>query len=429
MSDKPPGPKHDDFSPTPIVLDLEPAPAPAVLPTPSALEPPPAPPAAQPAAPPAEPPAAPPADPPAPEIPPITLDDLFAAPKPDEPPVAEPPVAEPPEAGDVPALLRRQLKDQKKEWADIVAAKESALQAAEDRNKSLQQEAALANPLLDESVVAAQGGMEAEITRIAKSLGSPAAARKFLENARLYADEYSKLGDIYEEGYDLRHEDFKQKLKDDLGPNSDEILRNMPKVDEMRQAMDTAVQNANSVSIDTQRDRANKAYSDSAKLFNSAVTSTLSFSDELQGLDPYAAQNVVAKMIENVPGFGDISTTLLENLKQSLIPPKPIAPEDSQSLSGEERRMKEQDRYQVFQQNFTEIQKLIPLAFHSMQLVPILTRSLTASKAETARLVAADPAPGPAHGEPPTPALAPNGPPPRAGEEFRPITKQELLGE
>lgn len=348
------------------------------------------------------------------------LVDLFAEEDPVPAPVS--PTSTPDDDEGLPARLRQQLKEQKAEFE----ARQKELQSAADAYKAerdqVRNEMVISNPLLDEGVQRANEAMTTEIDRIARSLGDPAAARKFLEQAKTYADNYSGLGNIYDPGYDEKFAKFREDINRDFGDAAPTVLASMPRVEEMRSAMENAVQAANSTSVDTQRQRQMQSHQEATALFQAAVDKTLVYSDELTKIEPYAAQNVVATMMEKIPHFKEISDKTIPRLKEALLPPKPILPEDAPSLSAEERNLKEQERYAAWQQQSNQIQQLIPLAFHAIPAVEVLARTLAETRKKLNALVGDSPqpvAPGAVSATPRVPVPEPDG-------TIRPITLEEI---
>ena len=356
------------------------------------------------------------------------LNDLFL--QPEVPAAIEAVAPENPDAPeeplDLPARLRNELKTQKQAHEDAVKELAAARKALADENEALRKEMVVNNPLLDENVQTANAAMEGEITRIAKSLGNPAAARKFVENAKVLSDQYGSLGDMYSEGYDERFNKFREHLAQEFGNTSDVLMAAMPRVEELRGAMDQAVANANNLSVDTVVNRQLQAHDEMSNLFSNSVKSTLSYNEELQKVDNFATQNVVAKMIEQIPHFKEISDKLLPNLKASLLPPKPITAEDAPSLSAAERQQKQTERMAQYNANSQEVMKLIPLAFHCLHTTPILARSLAEAHDKLKAVVKDSPTPT---GNPFQQQSAPAPAPAPADGKIRPINHADLYAD
>ena len=342
---------------------------------------------------------APPVDSGAPAPPAVDLEGLFSDDKPVEtvaPPTdpAAPPVEI--EPTDVPSQLRKQLKEQKKQFEE------------------------------ERSALEAKTALETEIGKVAKTLSNPAEARRFLESAKTMSDAYGELGDIYSDGYDERHAMFRQNLEQNFGDSSDVLLRAMPEIDELRSSMDKAVESANSNSMNTIQQRQLQSHDDHVKMFRNAVATTLTFNDQLKEVDPYAAQNVIAKMTEVLPSFNEGSKDLLKSLEQAMTPPRPILPEDAPSLTPTERGIKEQERFTQYQHDSAQVLQLVPLAFHALRALPFFAEGLATEKAKTKALSRDSPNPSTNLGAQVRPYAPVQSSDPQAGP--RRISKEELLG-
>ena len=426
MSDTPapPASKDPPFKPSEITFeDLhneptapEPAPAPAPVPVPepaAVVEP-------EPAAPAPTVPEATEPEPVADPLGPINLADLLAEPEPAAPAPTEP------DPTDVPGILRKQIKTQKKEHEEAMEEWQRKVNDAEARADEVQKELVVQNPLLDKTVLQANEDLNTEIKAIARGIGAPDAARKFLEKAKVFSDQYAKLGDIYSDGYDERYASLQESMRSELGSKAEHVMQNMPRLEDLRTKMEQAVQSASSSSGSMQLDRASKLHTESTSAFNRAVGETLEFNEELAKEDQFAAQNIVAKAREAIPHFKEISDTLMGGLREAMIPPRPLLAEDVPTMSQDQREEANRGRAQAFGQSYQRLQELTPLAFNAMQMVPILARSLAQEKAKNKQLMGEQPAPTPKFGDPsPVPAAPkPGAETPKKG--FSPINPEEL---
>ena len=372
---------------------------------------------------------APPVDSGAPAPPAVDLEGLFSDDKPVEtvaPPTdpAAPPVEI--EPTDVPSQLRKQLKEQKKQFEEERAALEAKATTSAEEAVALRGELQVQDPLITLEVVEAKTALETEIGKVAKTLSNPAEARRFLESAKTMSDAYGELGDIYSDGYDERHAMFRQNLEQNFGDSSDVLLRAMPEIDELRSSMDKAVESANSNSMNTIQQRQLQSHDDHVKMFRNAVATTLTFNDQLKEVDPYAAQNVIAKMTEVLPSFNEGSKDLLKSLEQAMTPPRPILPEDAPSLTPTERGIKEQERFTQYQHDSAQVLQLVPLAFHALRALPFFAEGLATEKAKTKALSRDSPNPSTNLGAQVRPYAPVQSSDPQAGP--RRISKEELLG-
>ena len=429
MSDttNPPPAKEPPFKPSEITFDdLHNEPPPVPAPVPTAVPPP----VQEPLREPVSVPVSEPANKPAPattepepiveQLSPISLDELLKE------PAAPAVVTEDTVPTDVPGILRKQIKTQKKEHEDAMQEWQDKVNAAEAREAEARQELVVQNPLLDEKVLKANDDLNTEIKAIARGIGAPDAARKFLEKAKVFSDQYAKLGDVYSDGYDERYAQLQESMRSELGSKAETVMQNMPRLEDLRTKMEEAVQNASSSSGSMRLDRAAKIHEESTTAFNRAVSDTLEYNDELAKEDQFATQNIVAKMREVVPHFKEMSDSLMTGLRDSMIPPKPLLAEDVPTMSQEQRDQANNGRVESFGKNYQRLQELTPLAFNAMQMVPILARSLAEERAKNKQLMGEQPAPSAQFGNPsPAPKVLPPGTEtPKTG--FRPIDQAEL---
>lgn len=376
---------------------------------------------------------------PAPDAPPVPaapekpeskagLDGLFG-----EPPAPAPtPDSQdtPPEDKGLPAALRAQIAQTKKEKLELEqqleAVQENARKEYDELKaafESYQRDTAITDPTQAPEVVQAATSFENTVTKVSKTL-PPNVARTFLKNAKSLVDQFSQLGDLHDPDYDKRYEELQNRMKQNFGHHADEVMKSMPSLDEMASRVKDAVRMATEVSGDVQRTRSLKTHQQSAQTFDAAVRETLSFSEELAAADPFSARNVVASMISQSPEFQERSQKLLGYLRQGLVLPGPLSAEAVKGLTQDQIREAEANIHGSFAGASSEIYQNTALAYHSMLALPGVTKMLKEYKDKYEALLASSPSEGPRAGRVDTPPAAKKD---EAPDGMRPITMEEIM--
>lgn len=360
----------------------------------------------------------------------INLQSLFGPPseKPADPPA--PNADEKPDAS-VPALLRAELSKKNNElkqleakWKGELAEKERLLQEQADQFDTFRRELSVTDPSLSPEVATASDNLNRQIDKIVKTL-PPTQAREFTKNAKPLIDEYSNLGGINDAGYDDRHEALRSKLVKQYGQYADDVMRNLPNLEERANEIKQAVSNASSMSSDVLADRARKTHKESLTQFEDALTRTLTHSDELAKADPFASRNVISALIDGSPEFKETSERLVNFLKMGMVPPQPLSPEAESGMTPDQKKLAVHQQAEAYQRASQEIFQNAPIAYHALASLPIVTKAYHDLKKQYDALLGSSPSESRQSGpenQQPTPQANdnPNG--------LKPITLAEISG-
>lgn len=357
------------------------------------------------------------------------LDGLFGE------PATPPPVEEgqdpPAEDKGLPAALRAQIAQTKKEKLELEQQLEAITEASRKEYDDLKAEfesyrrdTAITDPTQAPEVVQAATSFENTVAKVSKTL-PPNVARTFLKNAKSLVDQFSQLGDLHDPDYDKRYEDLQNRMKQNFGHHADEVMKSMPSLDEMASRVKDAVRMATEVSGDVQRTRSLKTHQQSAQTFDAAVRETLSYNEELAAADPFSARNVVASFLAQSPEFQERSQKLLGYLRQGLVLPGPLSADAVKGLTQDQIREAESNIHGSFAGASSEIYQNTALAYHSMLALPGVTKMLKEYKDKYEALIASSPSEGPGAGrvDNPPPASKKD----EAPDGFRAITMDEIM--
>lgn len=402
------------------------------------------------------------------EVTPITLDEIKGDITPDSPPEKSPEVQPPPsqadqkpkegeeapdfaslfsaeekpkeegtevapaDKADLPAHLRAQLSRKSQEMREAEARYQADLaerdrQIAElnDQFDLFRREVSVTDPQLAPEVVQASSEMTRSIERISKTL-PPAAAREFLKNAKGLVEEYSSLGGINDQGYDERYEAFRGKLTKGFGGYADDVMRQLPGLEDKVAAIKQAVQAASNNSGDILAQRALKSHKESMGLFQNSLEATLTPSAELSKADPYASRNIISGLIQGSPEFKEVSERLVGFLEKGMVPPAPLSKEAEAGMTPEQKQQTIRQQGQEFQNVSQEIFRNAPIAYHALAALPIVTKAYHEAKRQLDALAGLSPVETRKSGE----ADASSEPKNEASVDgFRPITMEEILKE
>lgn len=343
----------------------------------------------------AAPPVQPPAPAPAPAAPSIEEDPLafLNAPKPAETLESPPDPNEPPAPND-PKWYREAIAAQKTRYdTEIQAARaeaEQARQAAEEHARQLEQirsEASLVDPSLSPEVTAVSNRLTGQIQDTARLL-PPASAREFIKTGKNLIEKYSKLGEVFEDGYDERYNELRKEVQTTYGKDTDEVWRNLPQLARTVNEMKEQIQRVSGNSDDVIYGRMERVYLEANKSLDEILDTTLSYSEELARGTPFAPQNIIARLMEGVPEFKTQSEQLKKFLKDTLIPPRPIPKATLATMTPAERAEAQNRHAMAHQASYQALHRQIPLALHTMTALPMLANMLNQKNAEIKRLQA-----------------------------------------
>lgn len=333
---------------------------------------------------------------------------------------------------DLPAHLRAQLSRKSQEMREAearyqadLAERDRQIEELKDQFDLFRREVSVTDPQLAPEVVQASSEMTRAIDRISKTL-PPAAAREFLKNAKGLVEEYSSLGSINDQGYDERYEAFRGKLTKGFGGYADDVMRQLPGLEDKVAAIKQAVQAASNNSGDILAQRALKSHKESMDLFQNALEATLTPSAELSKADPYASRNIIAGLIQGSPEFKEVSQRLVGFLEKGMVPPAPLSKEAESGMTPEQRQQTIHQQGQDFQNVSQEIFRNAPIAYHALAALPIVTKAYHDAKRKLDALAGLSPVETRKSGEADAPA-EPKQETPVDG--FRPITMEEILKE
>lgn len=325
------------------------------------------------------------------------------------------------------AEISRKNQEIRKVEADLkaeIAEKDRQLAEINDQFDLFRREVSVTDPQLAPEVVNASSSLNKSIDRVSKTL-PPAAAREFLKNAKALVDEWSGLGDINDAGYDDRYEALRAKLVKGYGSHADEVLKQLPGLEEKVSAIKDAVRSAASNSTDVLSERALKSHKESRDLFQKSLEATLTPSAELSKADPYAARNIIAGLIQGSPEFKEVSERLVGFLEQGMVPPAPLSKEAEAGLTPDQRKHAVVLQGQTYQNASGEIYRNAPIAYHALAALPIVAKALHDLKREYDALVGTSPTETRKSGEDQSvtkPKEAPSNP-----NGIRPITMEEIM--
>lgn len=329
------------------------------------------------------------------------------------------------------ARLREEISRKHKEKQEAEQRYQSELEQTRKQYEELQarfedyrRDTAITDPTQAPEVVEAAMSYEQSVAKVSKTL-PPNVARSFLKNAKSLVDQFGNLGDLHDPEYDKRYEELQTRMKREFGIHSDEVMKNMPSLEEMASRVKDAVRTATEVSGDVQRTRSLKTHQQSAQTFDTSLKETLEFSPELANADPFAARNIVSTMIAQSPEFKEKSDKLLGFLRQGLVLPPPLSPEATKGLTQDQVAEAEANLRSNFAGASSEIYKNTALAYHSLLALPAVTRMYKDLKDKYDALIASSPSESQSSGRdltPQTKTQEPEGP-----EGLRKITMEEIM--
>ena len=326
------------------------------------------------------------------------LDDLFPKEEPkDEKPTVS---GDPDEGGDeeehgesLPKKLREQLAERKREIQKLAEEKEQVRKQYEEQleqiksiNEKLQKELSIQDPAHDPEVQKVSGKFDETIANIARQIGEPGPARRFMENAKALIDTYSELGDVYSEGYEDRYREFRGQIEKLFGEKSVQVMQALPQLDALKKDLQSAVEKANGSSVEARLSRAFEAHQKSAKALENVIKETLVFNEEIAEAEPFSTQNVIARMRDASKEFSGVSTEITKFLRNALVPPKPLDPRETAGLTDEQKRELENKRMAGNMKAQQDLYRIVPLAVHAFHALPFFARELAEAKRKLAEI-------------------------------------------
>ena len=319
------------------------------------------------------------------------LDDLF--PK-EEPKDEETVPRDTDEGGDeeesgesLPKKLREQLAERKREIQKLAEEKEQVRKQYEEQleeikrvNEQLQKELQIQDPAHDPEVQNVSAKFDETIANIARQIGDPVPARRFVENAKALIDTYAELGDVYSDGYEQRYQEFRNQVEKLFGEKSGQVMQALPQLDALKNDLKSAVEKANGSSVEAKIARAFEAHQKSSKALEAVIKETLVFNEEIAEAEPFSTQNVIARMRDASKEFSGVSTEITKFLRTALVPPKPLDPRETAGLTDEQKRDLETKRMAGSMKAQQELYRVVPLAIHAFHALPFFAKELAEAK-------------------------------------------------
>ncbi len=179
------------------------------------------------------------------------------------------------------------------------------------------------------------------------------------------------------------------------GADADEIFRNLHSLSSTAADMRSRIIEASSNSEDILHSRMERAHLEAARGLDEIYGNTLSFSEDLSKTNPFAPQNIISRLIDQVPEFKGHSENIRKMLKDSLIPPRPLSRTQLAAMTPEQRNQAQAQQNQSYQQAYQGVYQGIPLAFHALAALPVLAEILATKNQEIASLRSLVPNPPP----------------------------------